>query len=38
MKKINIEWPIQRYKSLANPILSEKDNKAPLLKNADIFK
>ena len=36
-KDIKINWPLQDIKIL-DPRLSEKDSKAPFLKNADVFK
>ena len=35
--KINIKWPLP-YCSISYPKLSEKDSKAPLIENAEIFK
>lgn len=34
--RINIEWPLQKF-SIGNLKLSEKDSKAPLIQNAEIF-
>ena len=36
-KDIKINWPLQDIK-IQDPRLSEKDSKAPFLKNADVFK
>ena len=35
-KDINIEWPLKDIKC-SEPRLSDKDLKAPFLKNADVF-
>ena len=35
-KRINIRWPLKDI-NCSEPILSEKDLKAPFLKNADVF-
>ena len=35
-KNININWPLKEI-NCSKPILSEKDSKAPFLKNAEVF-
>ena len=35
-ENLNIRWPLKEINCF-EPILSEKDSKAPLLKNADLF-
>ena len=36
-KEININWPLKDI-NFSEPRLSEKDSKAPILKNSDVFK